>query len=299
MEIRGLNNKDELTELFDVYKKVFKKTPLRYFENRLLNDPYFVPQDVRVAIEDGRIVSTVTVYRRKMYWKGQTIPFGGIGNVATLPEHGGKGLSTKVMKDALKYMGENGLPLSILFTGINGFYERFGFQTAPAWRARFFVPETVPAKFEIRKFKPTDFEPVQQLYRRFNRNKSGALLREPAYWRANLLFAEENELFLVAEAGTIEAYMRLVPGNPKGEIWEFAYSDVHAFVQLLFSAAQRLKKNTLETAALIPKNFFDQALPVKVEYEPSEIAMYKILQPDMREAADGFAEYCFWWTDNF
>ncbi len=299
MEIRGLNNKDELTELFDVYKKVFKKTPLRYFENRLLNDPYFVPQDVRVAIEDGRIVSTVTVYRRKMYWKGQTIPFGGIGNVATLPEHGGKGLSTKVMKDALKYMGENGLPLSILFTGINGFYERFGFQTAPAWRARFFVPETVPAKFEIRKFKPTDFEPVQQLYRRFNRNKSGALLREPAYWRANLLFAEENELFLVAEAGTIEAYMRLVPGNPKGEIWEFAYSDVHAFVQLLFSAAQRLKKNTLETAALIPKNFFDQALPVKVEYEPSEIAMYKILQPDMRETADGFAEYCFWWTDNF
>ncbi|RLD14114.1 hypothetical protein DRI50_05920, partial [candidate division KSB1 bacterium] len=191
------------------------------------------------------------------------------------------------------------LPLSILFTGINGFYERFGFQTAPAWRARFFVPETVPAKFEIRKFKPTDFEPVQQLYRRFNRNKSGALLREPAYWRANLLFAEENELFLVAEAGTIEAYMRLVPGNPKGEIWEFAYSDVHAFVQLLFSAAQRLKKNTLETAALIPKNFFDQALPVKVEYEPSEIAMYKVLQPDMREAADGFAEYCFWWTDNF
>ncbi len=299
MEIRGLNSKEELTDLFGLYEKVFKKTPLSYFKNRLLNDPYFAPQDVRVAIEDDRIVSTITVYRRKMYWRGKEVTFGGIGNVATLPEYGGRGLSTGVMNNAIAYIKQNGFLLSILYTGINRFYERVGFITPQAWRARLTITEIASGQFKIREFEPSDLNAVQELYLRFNKKSNGPLIREPEYWRANLLFAEENERFLVAEKDKVQAYIRVVPENTKGEVWEFAYDDENAFLELLSFVSNLLDKKELTTAAILPRNFFQKDLPVKIEYEPSDITMYLVLNPEVKKIIGEFENYCFWWTDNF
>ncbi|WP_456408936.1 GNAT family N-acetyltransferase [Caldithrix abyssi] len=299
MEIRGLKSKEELTDLFGLYEKVFKKTPLSYFKNRLLNDPYFVPQDVRVAIEDNRIVSTITVYRRKMYWRGKEVTFGGIGNVATLPEYGGRGLSTGVMNNAIAYMKQNGFLLSILYTGINRFYERAGFITPQAWQARLTITEIASGQFKIREFEQSDLNAVQELYLRFNKKSNGPLIREPEYWRANLLFAEKNERFLVAEKDKVQAYIRVVPENTKGEVWEFAYDDENAFLELLSFVSNFLDKKELTTAAILPRDFFQKDLPVKIEYEPSDITMYLVLNPEVKKIIGEFENYCFWWTDNF
>ncbi|HEX3073210.1 MAG TPA: GNAT family N-acetyltransferase, partial [Ignavibacteriales bacterium] len=135
--IRGLETSGELQKLYSFYPKVFKKTPLDFFVRRIENDPYLQLGDIRIAEEDGGITSSVAVIRRTMYWGGESVPFGGIGNVSSLPEKRGTGIASAVMNDAIKYMKGMDLNVSILFTGINPFYEKFRFVTVPAHIMRF------------------------------------------------------------------------------------------------------------------------------------------------------------------
>ena len=52
---------------------------------------------------------------------------GGIANVATLPEFRGKGYSTACLKQTIAVMEGDAMDFSLLFTGINGYYERQGY----------------------------------------------------------------------------------------------------------------------------------------------------------------------------
>ncbi len=300
MEIRGLNNREELSDLFKMYRKVFKITPLSYFVNRLLNDPYFLPQDVRVAVIDNMIVSSITIYRRQMYWRGKVITFGGIGNVSTLPEYSGKGISSKVMEDAINYMQDQDFSVTILFTGINAFYERFGFKTLPAQYAKFAIPNISTQKYTIRNYKESDFTASRDLYENFNKHLSGSLVRDNEYWAANFKFAEKNELFLIAESHSINAYIRFVPNDKKGDIWEFAYSDFSAFLEILYHFSKRFNKKIINSSALIPKSLSNgNNIKMIVDDELTNIVMYKNLAHSYKNVLNEHTDYCFWWTDNF
>ena len=301
--IRGLKTKDELEKLVQLLPTVFTKTPLKFFTSRFFNDPYLHFGDVRVAEENGEFISTVTVFRRKMWWQGECIEFGAIGNVATVPEKRGLGLSSTLMKDAINLMKKLSFPLSVLFTGINPFYEKFGYFTIPAHTAVIFPEADRKLKFSIRKFNNNDLGQVAELYEKFNRNLIGTLVRDLDYWQANLKFAEDDEIFLVAEdAGEIAAYLRMVPNHEKGDVWEFAYSDVEAFVDLLNYSAKMTGKGQMKTACFVPNYFFENSLPVKVEYEPSTLAMALVMDGTRfseNEVKEKLENYAFWWTDNF
>jgi len=299
--LRGLKNRGELDRILQFYPAVFTKTPLSYFSSRLLNDPYLKPDDIRIAEENGEILSTITVYRRKMYWRGKTVDFAGIGNVATRPDKRGLGLSSKVMRDSIDYIKKLNIPIVILFTGINQFYERYNFFTIPAFQVKFLIQSSDISQFNIRRFRQEDLEEIQRFYETFNRSLKGAIYREPVYWKANLSFAAADEIFLVAEKHKkITAYIRVSSRCDKGEILEFAFSDVPAFYALLCHTAELLNKQELTSAALLPKNLFDSTFPCEVHYEPSTIAMALILNDDDTvPSVEDFAEYTFHWTDDF
>ncbi len=301
--IRGLKTGQELEQLVQLLPTVFTSTPLKFFAARFFNDPNLRFGDVRVAEETGEFVSTVTVYRRKMWWQGESIEFGAIGNVATVPEKRGLGLSSALMNDAITLMKKLSFPLSVLFTGINPFYEKFGYFTIPAHTAVIFPNADRKLKFSIRKFNNNDLVQVAELYEKFNRNLIGTLVRDLDYWQANLKFAEDDEIFLLAEdGGEIAAYLRMVPNHKKGDVWEFAYSDSAAFVDLLNYSAKLTGKWQMKTACLIPNHFFENSLPVKVEYEPSSLAMALVVDETRfseNEVREKMENYAFWWTDNF
>ena len=158
--------------------------------------------------------------------------------------------------------------------------------------------------FSVREFRAEDITRVMEIYYYFNKRLKGPVYRDADYWKANLAFREENEIFLIAEKnGIIKGYIRIVPENEKGEIWEFAYSEIEAFVALLDKCAKILRKQEIKTAALFPKNIFKNVAQFDVSYEPSAIAMILNINDNLivsgKRSIQGPGIYCFWWTDNF
>lgn len=300
--IRGLETPGELQKLYSFYPKVFKKTPLDFFVRRIENDPYLQLGDIRIAEEDGGITSSVAVIRRTMYWGGEKVPFGGIGNVSSLPEKRGTGIASAVMNDALEHIKKIDLNVAILFTGINPFYERFRFVTVPAHIMRFNMLKKYESDYTVRNFSHADLEKVSDIYKEFNADLFGPVVRDTSYWKANLKFAEPDEIFLVAEKnGGIEGYIRVVPPNSRNEIWEFGFTNINAFNALISKTAEILNKDVLKTEALCPPGLLNETNVFKISYEPTTIAMALLAEGGSLNASlkYGFSSYCFWWTDNF
>ena len=57
----------------------------QYFSNHWHNDPWRDPEGIRIAMDNGAIVSTVRVFIRKMFLHGEPITVGGLGEVSTRP----------------------------------------------------------------------------------------------------------------------------------------------------------------------------------------------------------------------
>ena len=114
-------------------------------------------------------------------------------------------------------------------------------------------------------------------------------------------FAEKNELFLIAESNSIDAYVRFVPDGKKGDIWELAFHNVEALEAILYFYAKRFVKREITTSALISENLFktNKMQSIKTEYESSNIVMYKNLAISRENIFTNHSNYCFWWTDNF
>ncbi len=299
--IRGIKELSELQKLFSFYNKVFIKTPLVFFTKRIINDPYLFLDDIRIAEENNEITGSVTVFRRNMYWKNKVIAFGGIGNVSTLPEKRSCGIATKTMQDAISYIENIPFDITILFTGINSFYERFNFFTIPTYYLTFHITDIQKSEYQIRFFSESDLDIISTIYDSFNKNLYGPVIRDIDYWHTNLGFAEEDEIFLIAEKqNLIEGYIRFVPSESKNEIWEFGYTNIEAFNALLIETAKRLNKKDLKTAALCPSDLVTNNSVFGVSYEPTDIAMALCSTNRCNSKfIEEFKNYCFWWTDNF
>jgi predicted acetyltransferase len=299
--LRGLKDKTEYEKLYAFYPKVFVKTPLSFFIARIENDSYMLPEDIRIAEEDGNIISSVAVLKRKMNWGNSIVSFAGIGNVSTLPEKRGNNLATLLMKDAISYSKAINPHSIILFTGINPFYEKLGFFTIPAYHIVFNINNACNDNYLIRDFNFHDMPSIGKLYNSFNEKLFGTLARDDNYWKANLTFAEPGEIFLVAEKdNAVEAYIRMVNDGFRNEIWEFAFVRREALDALLSAASKLLNKNNIKTASLHPYAMLDNSPCINIDFEPTSLAMaYTDINGAVPGLKQSFNNYSFWWTDNF
>src|SRR5271169_312186 len=143
LEIRGCRSGEELEEVVSLCDAAFPKTSREYFARHVLKDRTLAPADTRVLVKDRKIVSSVQVFPRTMYCRGEKIGFGGIGNVATLPAEREKGYAGSVLRDALEYIRKKKLPVSLLTTTINPYYAKFGFQTIQRHVVQIELPRAV------------------------------------------------------------------------------------------------------------------------------------------------------------
>ena len=102
-----------------------------YFRRYFFGDVEWLPYYTQVAVEDGEIVSAVQICKRTVPCGEYRLVMGGIANVATLPEHRGKGYNTECMKRAIAVMEADAMDFSLLFTGINAYYARLGYCDMP------------------------------------------------------------------------------------------------------------------------------------------------------------------------
>lgn len=301
IQIRGLNNSDELIKIFEFYPKVFLKTPINTIADRIVNDSLMLPCDIRIAEENDNILSSITIFKRNMNWGNKVIKIAGIGNVSTIPEKRKLGLASQVMNDVLEYIDEMQVELSILFTGINKYYEKFKFFTIPSYHLSFEINRYRNSQFSISNYSLDDLDSISKLYDSFNQKLFGTVYRDIEYWKANLKFADKNEVFIVARrSDTIDGYLRFVPDKTGKEIWEFGYYNIEAFNALILEAGKMTGKKILKTAALCPKYLVKSNTIFNVTYESSSIAMASINQNSKKNFdKKDFNNFCFWWTDNF
>jgi hypothetical protein len=129
-------------------------------------------------------------------------------------------------------MEREGYAISLLFTGINPFYERFGWQTfLHAPRTRLDLTDALPQGQFAGEIRPVEWERdlprIVAAHAAFNREATGPVLRSRAYWNAHGTWTPwEPSTFLVAcDQGGAVAYLRYLPGTDEDAIEELGCLD--------------------------------------------------------------------------
>ena len=99
-------------------------------ERAIARSPLWPLEDMRVAIEDGKVVATAGDFRFDQWFGGRTIGCSGVWGVATLPEHRAGGLATACIRALLDRARERGWPLTALFPAVLTPYRKMGYEIA-------------------------------------------------------------------------------------------------------------------------------------------------------------------------
>ena len=179
-----------------------------YFRRHFEMDPWADIDGIFVAEEDGRLVSSVRVFTRRLMLGGRPVLTGGIGEVCTLPEYRGRGLSDRLLKMADDYMDAHGMYLRALYGVLTSHYGRHGFTPVHPHYGRVRA-QSLPALGRgqsVRAFERADLPAAQGLYDLYMGQFPLAFWRgESAYWESWVL-AEWRDAWVLEEGGRICAY---------------------------------------------------------------------------------------------
>lgn len=168
-------------------------------------DPYYRPEQTRVMLVDGKMVSSVTAYTRDTYVDGRIAKAGCIGSVCTHPDYRRQGLVRQVLAETVEWMEQSGYHWSLLFGkeevyGGSGFLALTSFELVADLRLR----DDAPAP-QVRPVEPErDVAALVEIYATFNRTLTGPVLRNEAYWRQRVLngrFGKTPSYFMVETDG--------------------------------------------------------------------------------------------------
>ncbi|MDW8107066.1 MAG: GNAT family N-acetyltransferase [Armatimonadota bacterium] len=196
----------------DLWARVF--TPNSDYFTRYFADPWWQPHYTRVCEVEGQLVAAVQVVRRPIrLHDGSTLWMAGIANVATLPEYRGHGFASHLMRDAHTVMDSEDFAFGLLFTGIQDFYARLGWETLPL---PLYEGEPVAVDLEGWRFRVAreeDLPHLQRWHEAFYANHPLSVARNDTYWRVWTRWedAEWRNKFYLAEDpnGTLRGYVVL------------------------------------------------------------------------------------------
>ncbi len=225
MEFRSLYP-EELEAWLDHVTHVFSASR-QYFSNHWHNDPWRDVQGIRVAVDDGKIVSTVRVFIRKMYFHGEPISVGGIGEVSTHPEYRKRGLATQLLKDSIQFMEDRQIAISMLH-GSQRIYSVEGWESVPRYYAKKTLLGRKQQEWNIRPVNFQDAEEVVQLtslYDTYSRKFNGTFVRDNmAYW-TDWVKTESPQAWVAERDGVIDGYVSVRGRDGELGVKEFAVSD--------------------------------------------------------------------------
>jgi len=207
-----------------------------FFERYNQKDPTFRDDLCLVALDGGRIVSTVQIFDRWINVEGKAVPMGGIGSVFTREDYRHKRVASGLMNLAVTTMERAGFEVSLLFAERLTFYNQFGWTEL----TRNFSVLANPAAlrtpdFEIDVFDVgRDLFAVMDLHVAYSGCFDVTALRTEAAWLANLQFAGNmpadpvggcDEYFVIARSGSeIAAYARATRFHGIPMVMEYGYA---------------------------------------------------------------------------
>jgi predicted acetyltransferase len=176
-------------QVLDLLEICFPDDVREYFDRHHRRDPAHSFSQARALSADGKIVAHVQVFHRDMGYAADTIPYGGISDVATHPDWQRRGLSAKLLDDSIRYMHSTALPLSMLSTGRHSHYARHGWVQIPQSVLHADLPADLPREpggFIVRPFEPDDLTPLHRQYRRGIADLAGPEARSLPYMAAQM-----------------------------------------------------------------------------------------------------------------
>ncbi len=228
MEIRTVRE-SEVEEMIELMCLVFRPKGHERYRQYMDGDPLYQRDQSRVVVVDGRVVATLRVWDKQLRVGSTPVRFGGIGNVCTHPDARGKGYATAMMEEAVGYMTESGYPISCLFTDAgNRFYHRMGYRGVPfngfrmsQWK----LAGGIKSDWEVTPFdQARDLGPAAELYKICNRDRSGSLVRDTAYWKSGNVRVRDVHPHLVARKGDVlGGYLTYADSAGEVEILDVAH----------------------------------------------------------------------------
>ncbi len=179
-------------------------------------DPYGGLDDARIAEEGGRRIGGVRLYRLRLHLRGRTYPTLGLGAVAVVPEHRGRGLGRRICMEAMRIGRERGDALSLLFPFRVDYYARLGYAlVGERHRYRFRTADLTRVREgtgRVIRLDEGEWEEPAEVYGRVARRSSGMLERQPRHWRR--LEGDGRERFLHRDgSGSARGYLVVEPGR--------------------------------------------------------------------------------------
>ncbi len=267
-----------------------------FFARYNQNDPTFRDELCLVALDGGRIISTVQIFDRRINLGGKSVPMGGIGSVFTREDYRHKRVASGLMNLAVTTMEREGLEVSLLFAERITFYNQFGWKeltrnfsllaNASELRGQDFAIDT----FDVER----DLPEVMRLHGAYSGRFDVTVLRNEVAWRANLKFAGNmpadpiggcEEYFVLARhAGAIVAYARATRFHGVPMVMEYGYSRPAAAMALFRHLAGHFA--TSGNAILVTHTAHDPALEralndagCPVAHHPDNFYMWRIIDP--------------------
>jgi len=204
VEIRAART-EELDAMLTVMCEAFM-LPFAPAREVFYKDPYFDIEKKRVLVENGEVISCLTIVEVVM-WIGQAaVRVGGIAGVGTRPSHRRRGYAGRLLVESLRTLAEQGYGLTALFPYSYDYYRRFGWERAGTQFRITLSPRSLPRFADARYVRPAlpaDCPEVQRLYDASSRHKTGRCLRDAKRWSYLFEHAKSRAIY---KRGGVEGY---------------------------------------------------------------------------------------------
>ncbi|WP_298821497.1 GNAT family N-acetyltransferase [Chloroflexus sp.] len=146
---------------------------------------------LRGLFVDGHHVAQLQIMPFAMQAGAGTLPVGAIGSVATWPQYRRRGYAEQLLRAACAELREHGAVLALLHPFHHAFYHRLGWALAGERRLVKLTPQHLQAFTPVPgHYIPAGTEQIAELdviYRGALRGRYGPLVREPTWWRIDVL----------------------------------------------------------------------------------------------------------------
>lgn len=272
-------NKSDAESIFRVLSSAFQLEKNSFKWNNMRNIAYGGAENFLLMEKNGEIIGTIMISPHWLRIGSAKILKGDVGEVAILHELHGQGYGTRLMQECISYLRKKGYHVSRL-GGLTRFYSRFGYIPFPRRYYEFLLTDVnagadviTPDHFFtltpdqekcIRHYHPAkDWKIRDEIYDRFNENRSGSLVEYRNYSNPPSGEPDRSALRFVYEDGDgVKGYIFAVqypyepsPFEAKVTIYDSAFdlNYPQAFIVLIkYLLRESYRRNAQRVTARFP-----------------------------------------------
>lgn len=166
----------------------------------------------RVIRCNEKVAGGLAIYQMGQWFGGRCIPMAGLAAVGVAPEYRGQGIAVELLRETLKELYAEQIPISTLYPAIASLYRRVGYEYAGSrclWELSLSTLKPRLSTLELEKMKKIETEELMEVYRQQAAYNDGYLDRHKVIWKYITTVPEHEELYgyWIGSASQPEGYV--------------------------------------------------------------------------------------------